>query len=56
MRGSTPTPALESLARIGEDKTSVEPWLAEDISVDAQALTMVVTLREGDTVQRWHSV
>ena len=40
-------PALESLARIGEDKTSVEPWLAEDISVDAQSLTMVVTLREG---------
>lgn len=40
-------PALESLARIGEDKTSVEPWLAEDITVDAENLTMVVTLREG---------
>lgn len=40
-------PALESLARIAEDKTSVEPWLAEDISIDADALTMVVTLREG---------
>ena len=40
-------PALESLACIGEDKTSVEPWLAEDITVDAENLTMVVTLREG---------
>ena len=40
-------PALESLARIAEDKTSVEPWLAENISIDADALTMVVTLREG---------
>lgn len=40
-------PALESLARIGADKSSVEPWLAEDISVDVEGLEMTVTLREG---------
>lgn len=40
------SPALESLGRLDKDGNT-EPWLAEALDVDKDALTLTITLRDG---------
>lgn len=41
------SPAVESLGRRNAETGDTEPWLAESFTVDADALTLTIKLREG---------